>query len=112
MVNGFCAAWESVDPDKWAGVLAEDAVFRMIEGRPRVEGRDKIVESFRGCLANAKSAKFEMLRSTAMGNMVINERIDHFDTGTNQMDFHITGFFLVKDGKIVEWQDYTMPETS
>ena len=30
--------------------------------------------------------------------------------GDNQMAFHITGFFLVKDGKIQEWQDYTWPE--
>ncbi len=109
VVNDFCAAWESLDSDKLGSFLADDATFRMIEGRPRVEGREAIVGGIKGFLANAKSARFEMIRSTVMGNTVLNERIDHFDMGDNQMAFHITGFFLVKDGKIAEWQDYTWP---
>jgi limonene-1,2-epoxide hydrolase len=44
-----------------------------------------------------------------MGSIVINDRIDRFDTGDNKMEFHIVGFFFVRDGKIKEWQDYTMP---
>ena len=48
-------------------------------------------------------------RAQAIGNVVINERVDHFDMGDRKMAFHVAGFFLVKDGKIVEWQDYMMP---
>ena len=110
VVNDFCAAWESLDADKLGSFLTDDATFRMIESRPRVDGRDAIVGGIKGFLANAKSARFEMIRSTVMGNTVLNERIDHFDMGERQMAFHITGFFLVKDGKIQEWQDYTWPD--
>jgi limonene-1,2-epoxide hydrolase len=109
VVNDFCAAWESLDPDQLGSFLADDATFRMIESRPRVDGREAIINGIKGFLANAKSARFEMIRSTVMGNTVLNERIDHFDMGENKMAFHITGFFLVKDGKIIEWQDYTWP---
>ena len=112
VVNDFCASWASLDVDKIGSFLADDAVFRMIESSPRIEGRENILNGIKGFLASAKSANFEMLRSTAMGNRVINERIDHFDTGERQNAFHITGFFLVKEGKIVEWQDYTMPTTT
>ena len=96
--------------DKLGSFLAEDATFRMIESSPPVNGRDAIMAGIKGFLANAKSARFEMIRSTVMGNTVLNERIDHFDMGDNQMSFHISGFFFVKDGKIQEWQDYTWPE--
>ena len=112
VVNDFCASWASLDVDKIGSFLADTCVFRMIESSPRLEGRENILEGIKGFLATAKSANFEMLRSTARGNMVINERIDHFDTGERQNAFHITGFFLVKEGKIVEWQDYTMPTTT
>jgi limonene-1,2-epoxide hydrolase len=44
-----------------------------------------------------------------MGNIVINDRIDYFVTPDRNMEFRIVGLFYVKDGKIVEWQDYTMP---
>ncbi len=110
VVNDFCAAWETLDADKLGSFLADEATFRMIESSPRVEGREAIVGGIKGFLANAKSARFEMIRSTVMGNTVLNERIDHFDMGERQMAFHITGFFLVNDGKIQEWQDYTWPE--
>lgn len=109
VVNDFCAAWETLDLDKLGSFLADDAVFRMIESTPRIEGREAIIDGIKGFLATAKSARFEMLRSTVIGNTVLNERIDHFDMGERKMDFHISGFFLVKEGKIVEWQDYTWP---
>ena len=61
-------------------------------------------------LSTRTSARFEMLRSVAVGNIVVNERIDHFGKEEGPEDaFHITGFFLVKNGKIVEWRDYMMP---
>lgn len=110
VVNDFCAAWATLDTDKLGSFLAEDAVFRMIESRPPVEGRDAIIGGFKGFLATAKSARFEMVRSAVMGNTVMNERIDHFDLGDNKMSFHITGLFYVADGKIKEWRDYTWPE--
>ena len=110
VVDDFCAAWATLDPDNLGSYLAEDATFRAIESSPRVEGRDAIIDGLRGFLSSAKSARFEMLRSTVIGNTVLNERIDHFDTGDNQLSFHISGFFLVVNGKIKEWQDYTWPE--
>ena len=75
-----------------------------------VEGRETVQGQFGGFLANAESAKFEMKASHVIGNIVINERIDHFkQKDGREMNFHVAGFFFVKDGKIVEWQDYMMP---
>ncbi len=109
VVNDFCASWASLDADKIGGFLADKATFRMIENTPRMEGRDTIIDGIGGFMATAKSAKFEVLREHAMGSIVINERIDHFDMGDTKNAFHIVGIFFVRDGKIQEWQDYTMP---
>ena len=38
--------------------------------------------------------------------MVINQRIDHF-TRFQIKAWHGTGVFFLKNGKIVEWFDYT-----
>ena len=63
-----------------------------------------------GFLSTLKKAEFEVFRSSVMGNTVLNDRADRFDTGDNQMEFHISGFFYVVDGKIKEWQDYSWPK--
>ncbi len=110
LVNEFCDAWESMDVDKLAGYLADDVTFRMIDTAPRVEGKPALTEGIKQFLAPRKSARFEVLRSEAIGNIVINERIDHFEREDGKDAFHVAGFFLVKEGKIVEWQDYMMPE--
>ena len=110
VVNDFCAAWSTLDADELGRYLADDATFRAVESSPRVEGREAIIGGFRSFLSSARSARIEMLRSTVIGATVLNERIDHFDTGDDQLSFHISGVFLVVDGKIQEWQDYTWPE--
>lgn len=109
VVNAFCKSWASLDAEKIGSHLAEKATFRMIETMPRMEGRTAIVGGIKGFLSTAKSARFEVLRSHAMGSIVINERIDHFDMGEKKEAFHIVGIFFVKDGEILEWQDYSMP---
>ena len=53
------------------------------------------------------------LRQFAIGQVVINERIDEFypfpGSKVPRMRFHVTGYFLIKDGKIEVWRDFTYP---
>jgi limonene-1,2-epoxide hydrolase len=109
LVNEFCDAWESMDVEKIASYWDDKITFRMIEGMPRVEGKAALIEGTKQFLATRSKARFEVLRSAALGNTVINERIDYFTRSDGEDAFHITGFFLIKNGKIIEWQDYTMP---
>ena len=113
VVNDFCAAWETLDMDKLLSFMDDNIVFRMIDTAPFIEGKEAIRDGIQGFLASRTSARFEMLRSTVIGNIVVNERIDHFGKESGPADaFHITGVFLVKNGKIVEWRDYMMPAGS
>ena len=108
LVNEFCAAWETMDMDKLASYFDDKVTFRMIEGMQRIEGKAALMEGTKQFLSTRKTARFEVIRSAAMGNTVIHERIDYFTREDGEDAFHITGFFLIKNGKIVEWQDYTM----
>ncbi len=109
VVNDFCAAWDTMDVEKLSAFWDDKITFRMIEGMQRVEGKAALIEGTKQFLATRKAAHFEVTRTQAIGNIVINERIDHF-SGAKEDAFHITGVFLVKGGKIVEWQDYTWPK--
>ena len=39
--------------------------------------------------------------------MVVNERIDHINGGEFK-SWHGVGVFFLRDGKIVDWYDYTI----
>ena len=49
----------------------------------------------------------------AIGQVVINERIDEFypkpGSKVPRMRFHVAGYFLIKDGRIQVWRDFTYP---
>jgi limonene-1,2-epoxide hydrolase len=50
---------------------------------------------------------FEILDTFARGPMVVNERMDRFSK-FQLKSWHGVGVFFLKDGKIVEWYDYTI----
>lgn len=111
LVNDFCAAWSRLDLSAIESALADDITFQLIDGFPLVEGREAFMAQVKGFLANVERCEFEMFRSEAIGNLVINERFDHFyaKEGEKDQHFHVSGSFLVKDGKIKVWKDYWLP---
>jgi len=111
MVTQFCLDWAKRDIDLLADYLAEDVVYQMFEGRPDILGREAFKKELGGFLQNLKEVEWEIVRTHTIGNLVINDRIDHFvgETEKQSMHFAIAGFFLVKDGKISVWKDYSLP---
>ncbi len=112
LVNDFCAAWATLDLPTLSGYLAEDVVYQIFEGMPLIEGREAFEQRLQPFLADVERAEWEILRSHAIGNLVINERIDHFYRKDDKpaMHFSVAGFFLVKSGNIQVWKDYGMPK--
>jgi len=108
VVTEFCAAWAAHDLDKLMGFFADNCAYRVSETRDPIKGREAVTATIKGFLTNV--VRFEVLDTYARGPMVFNERIDHF-TPSGQMplkSWHGVGVFFLKDGKIVEWQDYTI----
>jgi limonene-1,2-epoxide hydrolase len=105
VVNGFCAAWPSHDLQKVMSFFADDGAYRMSERQEPSKGRQAVTEKINSFLGNV--VKFEVLETFARGPMVFNERIDHFQN-LNIKSWHGVGVFFLRDGKIVEWYDYTI----
>lgn len=105
VVTDFCAAWPSHDLQKVMSFFADDGAYRMSERQEPSKGRQAVTEKINGFLGNV--VKFEVLETFARGPMVFNERIDHFQS-LNLKSWHGVGVFFLRDGKIVEWYDYTI----
>lgn len=106
IVKAFCASWSSLDPAKVAAFFADDAVYRVTETTAPTVGRPAITRLVERFLQRAKKVNFEILRSYAVGPVVLTERHDHFSGPRGEQVFHVAGMFFVRDGKIAEWTDY------
>jgi limonene-1,2-epoxide hydrolase len=105
LVEDFCMAWSSKDADKVMAFFSDNPSYRQTEQQAPAVGRQAVAEKVAGGVKVA--TKFEVHESWARGPMVINERTDYFDSPRLKR-WHGVGVFLVKDGKIVEWQDFTI----
>jgi limonene-1,2-epoxide hydrolase len=105
LVNAFCAAWPDHDLDKVMAFFADDGAYRMTETTELADGRDAVAARIQTILDNVD--RFEVLDTFARGPMVINERIDYFSNFAIRT-WHGVGVFFIRDGKIVDWYDYTI----
>ena len=105
LVEAFCAACGGKDADKIMAFFSDNPSYRQTELQAPAVGRQAVAEKITGGVKVA--TKFEVHESWARGPMVINERTDYFDSPRLKR-WHGVGVFLVKDGKIVEWQDFTI----
>jgi len=113
LVTRFCELWSSRDVDQLMPFIGDDLEYHIWEGGPVVKGSSDFRVRFAESLPKYKEIEWEIFRSFAIGNIVINERLDHFIQGENasmpDAHHHIVGVFLVRDGKIQYWKDYNMP---
>jgi limonene-1,2-epoxide hydrolase len=105
LVNDFCAAWPSHDLDRVMAFFADTGAYRMTETREPAKGREAVTAQVKSIIERV--VQFEVLDTFARGPMVINERIDRFSNFALKT-WHGVGVFFIKDGKIVEWYDYTI----
>lgn len=105
LVNNFCAAWPEHNLDKLMEFFADDGAYRMTETTELAAGREAVAARIQSILANVD--RFDVLDTFARGPMVINERIDYFSNFALKT-WHGVGVFFVREGKIVDWYDYTI----
>ena len=109
VVNDMCRAWVApVDFDRIGSFLTDDCVFRASETAPPVKGRQVIVDTLKKMLGAPAKAEFEIVQTFARGPIVFNERFDRFAMAQRNIDWHGVGVFMMRDGKIAEWSDYTI----
>jgi limonene-1,2-epoxide hydrolase len=105
VVRDFCAAWPSHDLERILAFFADTGAYRMTETMEPAKGREALSARIKTIVNNVE--RFEILDTWARGPMVVNERIDRF-TNFQLKSWHGVGVFFLRDGKIVEWYDYTI----
>lgn len=112
IVRDFIAAFGRLNVDEIMSFFTEDGVYHNIPWPPatgRAEVR-KVIEGFFGGM-NMTSANFEILNQVAVGNLVMNERVDYLTIGGKKVSLPVAGVFEIENGKIKSWRDYFDVET-
>jgi limonene-1,2-epoxide hydrolase len=107
LVTRFCQSFATRDMAQISAFLAPDAVYRLTDNVPAVKGAEAIAR-IRSYVERSMAIDFKILDQWARGSVVVNERIDAFTRAEGNVAYHLTGVFVVKDGKITEWSDYSI----
>ncbi|MFT5321391.1 MAG: limonene-1,2-epoxide hydrolase [Pseudohongiellaceae bacterium] len=108
LVDKFCAAWEAMDLQQVTATMTEQCVYRQSQDTPPVIGHEAVIDLMQPWIESSHAITYEVLETFARGPVVINRRIDIYHSDTNQLEWEGVGLFLIEDGLIREWQDFTM----
>ena len=93
------------DLDEFASYFTEDAIWWNSPWTP-VKGRAAIRETLRRGAGQMTALPWEICHIVADGDVVMTERVDHFQVGDRRISVPCMGVFELRDGKIAAWRDY------
>ena len=105
LVKDFCAAWSEPQLDRIMSFFTDDSAYRMTETTELADGINAVAERIETLINNVD--RFDVLETFARGPMVVNERMDYFSDFTIKT-WHGVGVFFIREGKIIDWYDYTI----
>ena len=108
IVTDFCAAWSTLNLRNVTALMSDDTVYRMTETTPPVTGHQALIDQMQPWVDTSDAITFEIKETFAKGPLVINHRVDRFESTTRPLTWEGVGVFLVQDGRIKEWFDYTI----
>ena len=86
--------------------FTDDSAYRMTETTELADGINAVSERIQTLINNVD--RFDVLDTFARGPMVnVNERKDYFSDFAIKT-WHGVGIFFIREGKIVDWYDYTI----
>lgn len=113
LISNFINDYAKKDVDLLAGYMADDIIYQIAEGMPEVVGIEDYKKRNGPMMDGLEKVDWITLRQFAIGQLVINERIDEFypypGSRTPRMRFHVAGYFLIVDNKIKVWRDFGYP---
>lgn len=105
-VTAFCDAVSRSALDEAMVFIADDCAYHNMP-MPLVEGAAGVRATLAGFIQLFGSLRIQTLRQIAVGEWVMNERLDHFDPpGGTPYGLPVAGSFRVQDGRITVWNDY------
>lgn len=103
----FFAHWQANRVDDALAMLSADVVYHNFP-TPDLVGREAVLKFHVDAgIGTALRANWEIVHLAAVGNVVLNERIDNF-THTNgfTLTVPVMGTLTIEDGAITVWRDY------
>lgn len=108
LINRFNEAWEAMDLEAVVATMTEDCVYRQTQDTPPVTGHQAIIDKMQPLVDSSYAITYDSLETFARGPVVVNRRIDIYHSDTRPLEWEGIGLFLIEDGLIREWQDFTM----
>ena len=108
LVDKFCSAWEAMDLQQVTATMTEQCIYRQSQDTPPVTGHQGVIDLMQPWIESSHAITYEVLETFSRGPVVINRRIDIYHSETNNLEWEGVGLFLIEDGLIREWQDFTM----
>lgn len=103
----FFAHWQANRVDDALAMLSADVVYHNFP-TPDLVGREAVLKFHVDAgIGTVLRANWEIVHLAAVGNVVLNERIDNF-THTNgfTLTVPVMGTLTIEDGAITVWRDY------
>ena len=104
-VTALMQAFDNKNIDAVAACFAPNAIYHNIP-MEAVQGVEAIRASLVPFMGMASEIRFEVLHSSANGNVVMNERVDRFKIGEKWLAIKVMGVFEVGENGITAWRDY------
>ena len=106
IVNAFCETLTTKGVEESLIYIAEDCVYQNMPFPP-VVGPEGVRSVLAGFFETTGPVRIETLKQCSTGNLVMNERLDHFDPPAGRaFALPVSGAFEIRDGKIAAWRDY------
>lgn len=106
LVLDFLACWQERDIERLMGFFSEQSVYHNVPVAPigGLAGIRRIFEAFLGAF---RTALLEVVTVAAESNLVLAERIDHFEMHDGRkITLPVTGVFVIENDRIVRFSDY------
>ena len=105
VVNTFIAAIGNKDEAAAMACVADDCYYDNVPIGD-MTGKDKMAEFLAPTFRSKGPVEFEIVRQSAAGNIVMNERVDKFQMKGRDIAIPVAGVFEVNEGLITFWRDY------
>jgi limonene-1,2-epoxide hydrolase len=105
IVSEFVASWATDDVDLMLSYFHDDAVYHNIPMAPAV-GTAAIRGLLTQFLLGMEDFRAEVHHQVASGDVVMQERTDHFVVDGQPRELPICGVFELEDGRIKSWREY------
>lgn len=113
LIANFVKDYATRDADALSRYVAEDVVYQITTGMPEVVGMDAFRKHNENMFKGLERVEWINLRQFAIGQLVINDRIDEFypypGSKIPRMRFRVAGYFLIEDNRIKVWRDFPYP---